>query len=46
MVDGKFVVEAYKTLFVNEAELGRKVQLGENLLARTDSSYPPRWPVV
>ena len=43
MVDGKIVVEAYKTLFVDEAELGRKVQrLGENLLARTGSSNPPR----
>ena len=47
IVDGKVVVDAYKTLFVDEWQLIQRVQeMGENMLARTGVSFPPRWPVV
>ena len=47
MVDGKIVVEDHKPLFVNEWELIQKVQsIGEDMLARTGLSFPPRWPIV
>jgi hypothetical protein len=41
------VVEDHKPVFVDEWELIQRVQeLGENLLARTNISFPQRWPVV
>lgn len=47
IVDGKVVVEGYKVLFVDEWELIQKLQhIGENMLARTDISFPARWPMV
>jgi cytosine/adenosine deaminase-related metal-dependent hydrolase len=47
IVDGKVVVEDHKPTFVDEWKLIQKVQqLGEDLLARTGVSFPPRWPVV
>ncbi|MCZ6615296.1 MAG: amidohydrolase [Chloroflexi bacterium] len=47
IVDGRVVVEAYRTLFVDERQLIRQVQrLGEGLLARTGVHFPQRWPVV
>ena len=47
MVDGKIVVEDHKPLFVDEWELAQKVQsIGEDMLARTGLSFPPRWPIV
>ncbi|NQW24663.1 MAG: amidohydrolase [SAR202 cluster bacterium] len=47
MVDGKIVVENHKPQFVDEWELIQKVQgIGEDMLARTGLSFPPRWPVV
>ena len=47
MVDGRIVVEDHKPLFVDEWELIQKVQaIGEDMLARTGLSFPPRWPIV
>jgi cytosine/adenosine deaminase-related metal-dependent hydrolase len=47
IVDGRVVVEDHKPVFVDEWELIQRVQeLGENLLARTNISFPQRWPVV
>ncbi len=47
IVDGHIVVEDHQPTFVNEHELIQKVQaLGEDLMARTKTSFPPRWPVV
>ncbi|MEE8465212.1 MAG: amidohydrolase family protein [Dehalococcoidia bacterium] len=47
MVDGKIVVEDHKPLFVDEWDLIQKVQaIGEDMLARTGLSFPPRWPIV
>ncbi len=47
MVDGRIVVEDHQPLFVDEWELIQKVQgIGEDMLARTGLSFPPRWPVV
>ena len=47
MVDGKIVVEDHKPLFVDEWDLIQKVQgIGEDMLARTGLSFPPRWPVI
>ena len=47
MVDGKIVVEDHKPLFVDEWALAQKVQgIGEDMLARTGLSFPPRWPIV
>ena len=47
IVDGRVVVEAYKTLFVDERQLIRQVQsLGEGLLSRTGIQFPQRWPVI
>lgn len=47
IVDGKIVVDAYKTRYVDEGELIEKVQaIGEQLLARTGVQFPTRWPVV
>lgn len=47
IVDGRIVVEAYQSRYVDEAALIQKVQaIGEELLARTGVHFPPRWPVV
>tara|TARA_B100000029_G_scaffold147953_1_gene143141 strand:- start:1211 stop:2590 length:1380 start_codon:yes stop_codon:yes gene_type:complete len=47
MVDGKILVEDHVPLFVDEWGLIQKVQgIGEDMLARTGLSFPPRWPVV
>ena len=47
IVDGRVVVQEYRTLFVDEGKLVQKAQeLGEGILARTGVSFPPRWPVV
>ena len=47
MVDGTIVVEDHKPLFVDEWELIQKVQgIGEDMLARTGLSFPPRWPII
>jgi 5-methylthioadenosine/S-adenosylhomocysteine deaminase len=47
IIDGRVVVEAYQSLFVDEWELIQRVQsLGEGLLARVGVSYPTRWPVI
>ena len=47
IIDGRVVVEAYQSLFVDEWELIQRVQsLGEGLLARVGVSYPSRWPVI
>ncbi len=47
MVDGNIVVEDHEPLCVDEWELVQKVQgIGEDMLARTGLSFPPRWPVV
>ncbi|PKB72041.1 MAG: hypothetical protein BZY87_02370 [SAR202 cluster bacterium Io17-Chloro-G6] len=47
MVDGNIVVEYHKPLFVDEWELIQRVQgIGEDMLARTGLSFPPRWPII
>lgn len=47
MVDGNIVVEDHKPLFADEWELIQKVQgIGEDMLARTGLSFPPRWPIL
>jgi 5-methylthioadenosine/S-adenosylhomocysteine deaminase len=47
IVDGRVVVDDYKTQFVDEWELIQKVQeLGEGLMARTGVSFPSKWPMV
>ena len=47
IVDGRVVVEDHRPTYVDEWQLIQRVQtLGENMLARTGISYPPRWPMV
>lgn len=48
IIDGRVVVENRRQSFVDESRLYEKVQaIGENLLARTGTSFPrSRWPVV
>jgi 5-methylthioadenosine/S-adenosylhomocysteine deaminase len=47
IVDGRVVVENYQSCYVDERALMTKVQtLGERLLARTNISFEPRWPVI
>ena len=47
IVDGRVVVEAHQPVFVDEWQLIEKVQaLGENMLERTNTSFPQRWPMV
>ena len=47
VVDGRVVVEEGKPNFVDEWELIQKVQgIGEDLLFRTGTSFPERWPIV
>ena len=47
IVDGRVVVEAGTPTFVDEWALIQRVQeVGEDLLARTGTSFPQRWPVV
>jgi cytosine/adenosine deaminase-related metal-dependent hydrolase len=47
VVDGKVVVEAGVAQFVDEKELGWRVQrIGEALLARVGLSAATRWPIV
>jgi cytosine/adenosine deaminase-related metal-dependent hydrolase len=46
IVDGRVVVEDHQPVFVDEWQLIQKVQeLGEGLLARTNISFPQRWPL-
>ena len=47
IIDGKIVVEDHTPLFVDERELTPQVQTdGQNLLTRTNLSFPPRWPIL
>ena len=47
IVDGKIVVQNHTPLFVDERELIPQVQTdGQNLLTRTNLSFPPRWPIL
>jgi cytosine/adenosine deaminase-related metal-dependent hydrolase len=46
IVDGRVVVEDHQPVFVDEWQLIQKVQeLGEGLMARTNISFPQRWPL-
>ena len=46
VVDGRVVVEGGRPNFVDEWELIQRVQaVGEDLLARTGTSFPQRWPI-
>ncbi len=46
IVDGRMVVEGGQANFVDEWGLAQRVQRhGESMLARTNTSFPPRWPV-
>ena len=47
IVDGRVVVRDYRPTFVDEWELIQQVQeIGENMLDRTGTSFPSRWPVL
>ena len=47
IADGRTVVENGQALFVDEWELIQRVQKhGESMLERTNTSFPPRWPVI
>ena len=47
IVDGNIVVQNHTPLFVDEKELIPQVQTdGQNLLNRTNLSFPPRWPIL
>ena len=47
LVNGRKVVEAHRSLFVDEAELAAEVQRkGEALVKRAGVSFASRWPVV
>ena len=46
IVDGRVVVEDHQPVFGDEWQLIQKVQaLGEDLMARTNVSFPQRWPI-
>ena len=47
IVNGRTVVEDGEATFVDEWELAQRVQRhGESMLERTNTSFPPRWPVI
>ncbi|HJO82988.1 MAG: amidohydrolase family protein [SAR202 cluster bacterium] len=47
IIDGRVVVEDHTPNFVDEWELIQRVQrIGEDMLARTGTRFPSRWPII
>ncbi len=47
IVDGRVVVEDHNPLFVDEWQLIQRVQnVGEQMLRRTGTFFPQRWPII
>ncbi len=47
IIDGNIVVQDHTPTFVDEQSLIPQVQTdGQNLLTRTNLSFPPRWPIL